>query len=114
MLSDNTRNLNIYYVNPNQHAEGHADRVSPEGKASLRSRHRRIRRPHSPTTLSNDQKNFYTAVQRLKLDVGQIVPVHGGPIAWRDFAGVAKRQVVGFAARPGQCWPRRTICSPAW
>ena len=42
-----------------------------------------------PTTLSNDQKNFYTAVQRLKLDVGQIVPVHGGPIAWRDFAGVA-------------------------
>ena len=42
-----------------------------------------------PTALSRDQRSFYDAVRRLKLDVGQIVPVHGNPIAWSEFMKAA-------------------------
>jgi glyoxylase-like metal-dependent hydrolase (beta-lactamase superfamily II) len=88
ILSDNTRNLNIYYVNPNQHAEGMLMAYLPKERLLFEADIVDTTTP-LPTTLSNDQKSFLTAVQRLKLDVDQIVPVHGSPIAWRDFAAVA-------------------------
>ena len=88
VLSDNTRNLNIYYVNPNQHAEGMLMAYLPKEKLLFEADIVDTTTP-LPTTLSNDQKNFFTAVQRLKLDVGQMVPVHGNPIGWNDFAKLA-------------------------
>ena len=42
-----------------------------------------------PATLSNDQESFYRAVQALKLDVSQIVPVHGTPVPWTNFSKLA-------------------------
>jgi hypothetical protein len=42
-------------------------------------------------TLSRDQQSFFRAVQKLKLDVGQIVPIHGKPVPWADFARLASR-----------------------
>jgi hypothetical protein len=41
-------------------------------------------RPAPPT---RDQVSFRNAVRKLGLDVTRIVPVHGRPIAWTDFAG---------------------------
>jgi hypothetical protein len=42
-----------------------------------------------PATLSRDQRSFFNAVRKLKLDVGQLVPVHGNPIPWSSFSKVA-------------------------
>jgi hypothetical protein len=33
--------------------------------------------------------SLYNNVQRLKLDVGQIVPIHGRLVPWADFARIA-------------------------
>ena len=40
--------------------------------------------------LSRDQRSFYNVVKKLKLDVSQIVPIHGKPIPWNDFARLAQ------------------------
>jgi hypothetical protein len=39
-----------------------------------------------PATLSRDQRSFLNNVRALKLDPATIVPVHGKPIPWTDFA----------------------------
>jgi hypothetical protein len=44
-----------------------------------------------PATLSRDQRSFYNAVRKLKLDVSQLVPIHGKPIPWADLVAVASR-----------------------
>jgi hypothetical protein len=33
-----------------------------------------------------DQTSFYNAVRKLRLEVEQIVPVHGEPMEWKEFA----------------------------
>ena len=38
--------------------------------------------PSAPTA---ENRVLLNQVQRLKMDVGQIVPIHGKPIAWTDF-----------------------------
>jgi glyoxylase-like metal-dependent hydrolase (beta-lactamase superfamily II) len=88
VLTDNTRNLQVFYVNPFQHSEGMLMAFLPKEKLLLEADIVDTIAP-LPAKLSNDQRSFYSAVQRLKLDVGQIVPVHGNPIAWSDFARIA-------------------------
>jgi len=88
VLSNGARNLHVYYVNPFQHAEGMLMAYLPKEKLLLEADIVDTIAP-LPARLSNDQRNFYNAVQRLKLDVGQIVPVHGSPIAWNEFAKLA-------------------------
>jgi hypothetical protein len=44
-----------------------------------------------PAALSRDQRSFFNAVGKLKLDVSQIVPIHGTPMAWSDFAKAAAK-----------------------
>ena len=40
-----------------------------------------------PTTVSASSRTFYNNVQRLKLDVATIAPIHGGRVyPWADFA----------------------------
>jgi hypothetical protein len=41
-----------------------------------------------PATATQDQKSLFNAVRLLKLDPLQIVPVHGNPIPWSDFAKI--------------------------
>jgi hypothetical protein len=38
----------------------------------------------APAAPSTDQVSFYNAVRKLNLNVSQIVPVHGSPVAWSD------------------------------
>ena len=88
VLSDGTRNLNVYYVHPNQHAEGMLMAYLPKEKLLLEADLVNTHEP-LPATLSNDQESFYRAVQALKLDVSQIVPVHGTPVPWTNFSKLA-------------------------
>jgi glyoxylase-like metal-dependent hydrolase (beta-lactamase superfamily II) len=85
IISDGTRNLNVHYVNPLQHVEGMLIAYLPKEKlvfeADLLDGHQPLR-----TTPTGDQVSFYNAARKLKLDVDRIVPVHGSPVAWADFA----------------------------
>ena len=45
-----------------------------------------------PATPTRDMTSFYKATQMLKLDASQIVPIHGKPIPWSDFAKLFPQQ----------------------
>jgi len=85
IISDGTRNLNVHYVNPLTHVEGMLIAYLPKERllleADLVDTDRQ--RPAKPT---RDQMSFYNAVRKLALDVDQIVPVHGDPLPWAEFA----------------------------
>ena len=88
VLSDGTRNLNIHYVNPLQKVEGMLMAYLPKERLLLEADLVDTHEP-LPATLSRDQESFLNAVQKLKLDPALIVPVHGKPIPWADFAKIA-------------------------
>jgi hypothetical protein len=44
-----------------------------------------------PERISRDQRSFFNAVRKLKLDVGRLVPAHGKPIPWSAFETAANR-----------------------
>jgi hypothetical protein len=48
-----------------------------------------------PTEPTRDMRTLYNQVRLLKLDVQQIVPIHGRPMPWGDFAKM-------FPAQPRQ------------
>ncbi len=84
IISDGARNLNVHYVNPLQHVEGMLVAFLPrEGllfEADLVGTNQPLQAP------TPDQRSFYNAVRKLKLNVSRIVPMHGAPVAWSDFA----------------------------
>ena len=84
IISDGVRNLNVHYVNPLQHVEGMLIAYLPRERflfeADLVGTHQP---PGAKPTA--DQRSFHNAVQRLGLNVSQVVPVHGQPVAWGDF-----------------------------
>jgi glyoxylase-like metal-dependent hydrolase (beta-lactamase superfamily II) len=88
VLTDGTRIMNIYYVQPLQHAEGMLMAYLPRERivieADLFDTH--VPRPSEPTPANRTLANM---VRMLKLDVGQIAPIHGKPVPWSDFAQFA-------------------------
>jgi glyoxylase-like metal-dependent hydrolase (beta-lactamase superfamily II) len=90
VLSDGARSLNIYYVNPLRHVEGMLMAYLPKERMLVEADLVDTTAP-LPATLSRDQRSFFNAVRKLKLDVSQLVPIHGKPIPWSDFATVAGR-----------------------
>jgi glyoxylase-like metal-dependent hydrolase (beta-lactamase superfamily II) len=84
VLSDGTRNMNIYYVQPLPHAEGMLMAYLPTEKlvieADLLDTHEPL-----PTAPSPANRTFYNEVRQLKLDVSRVVPIHGKPVAWSEF-----------------------------
>jgi glyoxylase-like metal-dependent hydrolase (beta-lactamase superfamily II) len=85
IISDGTRNLNVHYVNPLTHVEGMLIAYLPKERLLFEADLLDTDRPR-PTTPTADQRSFYNAVMRLGLDVAQIVPVHGKPVPWVEFA----------------------------
>ena len=85
IISDGTRNLNVHYVNPLTHVEGMLIAYLPREKLLFEADLLDTDRPR-PATPTRDQTSFYNAVRKLGLDVEQIVPVHGNPLPWAEFA----------------------------
>jgi glyoxylase-like metal-dependent hydrolase (beta-lactamase superfamily II) len=85
IISDGTRNLNVHYVNPLEHVEGMLIAYLPKEKLLFEADLFDTNRPR-PATPTRDQTSFYKAVTKLGLDVAHIVPVHGSPAPWSDFA----------------------------
>jgi len=93
-LEDAGRVMHIYYVNPLQHAEGMLMAYLPKEKILIESDIVNTNNP-LPAMPTRDMNTLYTEVRSLKLDVAQIVPIHGKPIPWGDFAKL-------FPAQPRQ------------
>jgi glyoxylase-like metal-dependent hydrolase (beta-lactamase superfamily II) len=87
VLTDGSRILNIYYVQPLQHAEGMLMAYLPAEKvvieADLFDTH--LPQPATPTPAN---RSLLNQVRALKLDVSQVVPIHGKPVPWLDFLKV--------------------------
>lgn len=84
VLTDGARLLQIFYVQPLQHVEGMLMAYLPKERllieADLFDTHEPV--PATPTAAN---RALAAMVRRLKLDVAQIVPIHGQPIAWATF-----------------------------
>ena len=87
ILSDNTRNLNIHYLNPLQHVEGMLIAWLPKERLLMVADVINTNEP-LPAVATADQKSLFNSVRALKLDPVQIVPVHGNPIPWTDFTKI--------------------------
>ena len=75
--------------NPLQHAEGMLMAYLPKEKLLLQADLVDTFEP-LPARISGDQRSFFNAVQKLKLDVARLVPVHGRPIQWATFETAAR------------------------
>ena len=89
VLSDGTRNLNIFYVQPLTHVEGMLMAYLPKEKLVIEADLFDTHVP-PPAAASPANRSFYNQVQRLKLDVSTIVPIHGKPVPWADFLKVVR------------------------
>ena len=84
VITDNSRILRVYYVQPLQHVSGMlmaylpAERIAFE--ADLFDTHEPPRAAQMPA-----MRSFLNQVQRMKLDVGTVAPVHGKPVPWNTF-----------------------------
>ena len=78
------RVMKVYYMQPLQHAEGMLFAYLPKEKLLIESDIVNTNNP-LPATPTRDHTKFRDAVKMLKLDVAQIVPIHGKPIPWSDF-----------------------------
>jgi glyoxylase-like metal-dependent hydrolase (beta-lactamase superfamily II) len=89
VITDGTRIMNVYYVHPLRHVEGMLMAYLPKEKLAIEAD---MVDTHGPSTAGATATpanlSFYNQVQRLKLDVSQIVPIHGKPVPWTDFLKV--------------------------
>jgi glyoxylase-like metal-dependent hydrolase (beta-lactamase superfamily II) len=85
IISDGARQLSIHYLNPLDHAEGMLFAYLPGERLLFEADVVGTNRPRSSAP-TRDQTTFHNLVTRLGLDVAQIVPAHGNPIPWNEFA----------------------------
>jgi glyoxylase-like metal-dependent hydrolase (beta-lactamase superfamily II) len=89
VITDGTRTMHVHYVNPLQHVEGMLMAYLPRERLLLEADLVDTLDP-LPARVSGDQRSFFNAVQKLKLDVARLVPMHGRPIPWATFEAAAR------------------------
>ena len=84
VITDNRRIMRVYYVQPLHHVAGMLMAYLPAERIAFRricsTRTNRRRRTPTPA-----MRSFWNQVQRMKLDVATIAPVHGKPVPWTAF-----------------------------
>ena len=89
VITDDSRILRVYYVQPLQHVAGMlmaylpAERIAFE--ADLFDTHEPPRAAQLPA-----MRSLFNQVQRMKLDVATLAPVHGKPVPWSTFVSAVK------------------------
>jgi glyoxylase-like metal-dependent hydrolase (beta-lactamase superfamily II) len=88
VLTDGKRIMQMSYVHPLGHVEGMLVAYLPEQKILIEAD--LLDAPNSilPGEATAANRTLYNHVQRLGLDVETIVPIHGQPTAWEDFAQI--------------------------
>ena len=93
VITDNSRILNIYYVQPLQHVAGMLMAYLPAERIAFEADLFDTHEP-PPASPSPAMRSFFNQVRRMKLDVATIAPVHGAPAPWSTFA-----QAMGASGR---------------
>ncbi len=81
--------MQIHYVNPLDHVEGMLMAYLPKEKLLFQADLVNTFEP-LPSKIAGDQRSFFNVVQKLKLDVTRLVPMHRPPIPWTSFANAAR------------------------
>lgn len=84
VLTDGTRLLQMFYVQPLQHVEGMLMAYLPKERLLVEADLLDTHEP-APATPTSGNRVLSTMVRRLKLEVGHIVPIHGQPVTWAEF-----------------------------
>jgi len=88
VLTDGTKVMEVYNVQGLAHAQGMLMAYLPKEKIVVEADLFTPPAPSAPlpTTITPANRTFYNNVQRLKLDVTTIAPIHGGRVyPWADF-----------------------------
>jgi len=84
VITDDSRNLHVYYVQPLRHVTGMLMAYLPDERivfqADLFDTHEPPKAAQLPA-----MRSLNTQVQRMGLDVETLAPVHGPPVAWSQF-----------------------------
>ena len=91
VLTDGTKVMEVYNVQGLAHAQGMLMAYLPKEKIVVEADLFTPPAPNAPvpTTITPANQTFYNNVQRLKLDVTTIAPIHGGRVyPWADFAKI--------------------------
>jgi hypothetical protein len=93
VLSDGTRNLDIYYVQGVPHVEGMLMAFLPKEKILIEADLYDPAGADAPlsTPPSAVHRAFYNNVQQLGLDISIIAPIHGSAVPWSDFLRVVRK-----------------------
>lgn len=90
VITDNSRILRVYYVQPLRHVAGMVVAYLPEEgiafEADLFDTHEPPRAAQLPA-----MRSFYNQVQRMGLDISTVAPVHGQPVPWSEFENALSR-----------------------
>jgi glyoxylase-like metal-dependent hydrolase (beta-lactamase superfamily II) len=87
VLSDGTRSMHMYYVQPLRHADGMLIAYLPKERLLIEAD---LFDTHETPAPSPASTSLLNVVQRLKLDPARIVPIHGKPASWSEFLKVAR------------------------
>ena len=84
VITDNSRILRIYYVQPLQHVNGMLMAYLPAERIAFEADLFNTHEP-PPATPTPAMRSLFNQVQRMKLEVATLAPVHGRPVPWRVF-----------------------------
>ncbi len=86
-LTDTTREMHISYVHPLPHAEGMLMAYLPNERILIEADlFDNVPGEPRQTEATVSNRALYRQVQTLGLDVETIVPIHGEPVSWGEFA----------------------------
>jgi glyoxylase-like metal-dependent hydrolase (beta-lactamase superfamily II) len=84
VITDNSRILRVYYVQPLQHVAGMLMAYLPAERIAFQAD---LFDTHEapPATPTPAMRSLFNQVQRMKLDIATLAPVHGQPVPWSAF-----------------------------
>jgi glyoxylase-like metal-dependent hydrolase (beta-lactamase superfamily II) len=84
VITDNARILRVYYVQPLQHVAGMLMAYLPAERIAFQADLFNTHEP-PPAAPTPAMRSLFNQVQRMKLDVATLAPVHGKPVPWSTF-----------------------------
>ena len=90
VITDNSRILRVYYVQPLQHVQGMLMAYLPTERIAFEADLFDTHEP-PPAQPTQAMHTLYNQVGRMKLDVTTLAPVHGKPVPWSAFQTLMSR-----------------------
>jgi glyoxylase-like metal-dependent hydrolase (beta-lactamase superfamily II) len=84
VITDNSRILRVYYVQPLQHVAGMLMAYLPVERIAFQADLFNTHEP-PPAKPTQAMESLFNQVRRMRLDVTTLAPVHGRPVPWSTF-----------------------------